>query len=380
MRFCAICNEGFEDLVADEMKRRSDSISVTKEGRSYVMFECDPEEAIRFAYVTQSAKKILRLLSLYSVKEKTEIVQNAEDIDFSSIDGSFCVRCSEKSHEKALGSVVHSKLENPVVDMSAPENLIYFHKSSSASDATSDVVVGVDMTAQDLSKRGYKIFSHPSSIKGTLAYFMVALSGYSGEGVFLDPCSGSGTICAEAAYLVTGISIRFFEKDSFGRPMSLGKGWSGRGWKEVLEEYDRSVMTDKSSSGKSAGPSIFSYDVDLQAVNSAKKNLKIGGIDSYVSVARGDIDWLETKFEESSVDFVVSNPPHYSKHNMKKNDKFFDKFFYQVEYVLSEKGKVVILTNSERPIEISARYGFTGVIERRFQLGSSEHLIISFTK
>ncbi|MFP4189928.1 MAG: methyltransferase [Candidatus Woesearchaeota archaeon] len=370
MRFCAICNEGFEDLVAEEVTRRTGSDAVM--GKSYVSFECDSEKAILFAYLTQSAKKVMKILSVFKAKDEAEIVKKAADIDYSSIHGSFCVRCSRHSIERDLGSSVYKRLADPVVDMESPDYLIYFHWSSTRTSGAYDVVAGVDLTGIDLSKRSYKIFAHPSSIKGTLAYFLVALSGFDGNGQFLDPCSGSGTICAEAAYLATGISPRFFDKDDI-----VGRSLDGRSLEPFLERYDETIDHEKLRSLKN---SISSYDVDLQAVNSAKKNLKIGGIDKFVSVAKGDIDWLETKFEESSIDHIVSNPPAYSKYNQKKNDKFFDKFFYQTEFVLSDTGKIVILTNSERPISLSERYGLVPQIERRFMVGSSEMLILSFTK
>ncbi len=369
MKFCAVCNEGFEDLVEDELERK---LGIRGEPRAAsVIFECPAEDAMRFTYLTQSSKRVLKLVGEFRAHDEAELLEKAKGMAYDIPEGSFCVRCSRHTLEKDLGAAVYSSLDSPKVDMSSPDNQVFFHWAKAA-DGVLDVVIGIDISQQDLSKRSYKIFAHPSSIKGTLAYYMVALSGYKGEGTLLDPCSGSGTICAEAAYIATGISPRYFDKDTFRACLSCN-----REWKPVMESYDE--RNSKHLKKLSLGP-ILSYDVDLQAVNSTKKNLKVGGIDKFVSVARGDIDWLETKFEESSVDYIVSNPPHYSKHNTKKNDKFFDKLFYQTAFVLSPDGKMVLLTNSERPMEISKKYGLTPSIEKRFSQGSSEKFILSFVK
>ena len=59
---------------------------------------------------------------------------------------------------------------------------------------------GVDFAGFELNKRGYKIFLHPSSLRGTIAYTLVRESGFEKNEVMLDPFSRDGIIPIEAAF------------------------------------------------------------------------------------------------------------------------------------------------------------------------------------
>ena len=365
--FAIFCNEHFEDLVQEEIQYICGLDSSSDAG--LVFFEGHLDDVVKYTYLTQSAKKVLMLLSKFKFEDDNDLLSKIRSLDFSMIDGSFVVRCNKRSLEKPIGSEIHRQLENPKVDVSSPDYPIYIDICGNKA------LVGIELSSLDLSKRTYKIFSHPSSIKGTLGYYLMKISGYDGKGTFLDPCAGSGTICIEAGYFTTKFSPRFFDKSNL---------FSSKVFEEIDKEQILCKIDDAFASKKNQANlkkiDIRAYDIDLQAVNATKKNLKIGGIEKFVSVAKGDIDWLETKFEENSVDYIVSNPPAYTKTNTKKADKFFDKFFYQTEYILSKKGKIVLLLNSERPLDLAKKYKLTATLERKFELGDSMRYIYSFKK
>ncbi len=367
--FSIICNEDFEELVADELKKICKKKSELSDG--VISFKGKLEDALRYIYLAQSSKKVLLKLFEFKYTSETKLLKNIEALenkDFSVINGSFSVRSNLYHLEKSVGSIIYNKLENPVVEMSNPDYPVYLQVSKSSA------ILGIELSEGDLSKRTYKIFSHPSSIKGTLAYFLVAISGYNGKGLFLDPCCGSGTICAEAAYLASGMSLRYFDKSK----IISSKVFDEIDTSKIFKKHDDEIKSRKENLSKKT--EIRAYDIDLQSVNAAKKNLKIGGIEKFVSVAKGDIDWLETKFKENSVDYIVSNPSAYTKTNTKKSDKFFDIFFYQTEFILSKKGEIVLLLNSERPLEFAKKYKLIPKLEKKINLGDAEKYIYSFTK
>ena len=367
--FCIVCNENFEDLVAEELKRICKKTSTM--GNGFVFFQGTLEDVMRYIYLTQSSKKVLLSLMVFKYKDEFKLLKDIETLNddfFSFIDGSFSIRSNLHHIERDVGSAIYKKLSNPVVEMSNPDYPMNIHISENSA------VLGIELSEGDLSKRTYKIFSHPSSIKGTLAYFLVAISGYNGKGLFLDPCCGSGTICAEAGYLASGMSLRYFDKSK----ILSSKMFEGIDTSHFFKKLDDEVKSKKDNLSKKT--EIRAYDIDLQSVNATKKNLKIGGIEKFVSVAKGDIDWLETKFKENSVDYVVSNPSAYTKTNTKKSDKFFDIFFYQTEFILSKKGKIVLLLNSERPLEFAKKYKLIPKLEKKLGLGDAEKYIYSFTK
>ena len=368
MDFCIICNEGFEDLVSKELKNICNISS--KIERGIVLFKGNLEDVVKFCYKTQSAKKVLKLISKFIIEDDTALFNEISKIDFSFIDGSFLVRSNKHSLEKEIGALIYKKIKNPNVSLKNPDYVIYVNYLNN--NEKTEISLGIDLCAIDLSKRSYKIFTHPSSIKGTLAYFLVALSGYKGKGLFLDPCSGAGTISTEAGFIASKISPRYFDKSDI---FYLNQ-FKDVNLKELLSKIDDEIISKEDSKLID----IRNYDVDLQAVNAVKKNLKIAGIEKYIFSAKGDIDWLETKFDENSVDFIVSNPPSYTSTNQKKNDKFYERFFYQTEFVLSKKGKIILLLNSKRPIEFATKYKLKSNLERQFQLGDKEMYVFSFKK
>ncbi len=374
MRFVIVCNESFEDIVAQEVK---DILGIeTEVSESRVFFDCSFDEIVKFTYRTQSAKRILIHLSSFSLEDgegQEEILSHLkrERESLSKIDGSFCVRSSMHSLERPIGSAIHEILDDPEVDMESPDYLVYAHAIKEGGHT--DVLLGIDITQKDLSKRDYRVFAHPSSIKGTLGFFMLMLSGYKRGDMILDPCSGSGTICAEAAYRASGISPRFYGKQE----LFSKRFYESSDAQSIMEKEDAKFSRDDIKRLKGT---IISYDVDLQAVNSAKKNFKIGGVDRLISSAKGDIDWLETKFDEASVKHIVSNPPEYNKFNSKKMDKFYDVFFYQTEFVLADEGDIVILCNSENIVKIAERYSLELNMKRDFMHGNTKRHIFRFKK
>lgn len=356
--YAIICNSGFEDIAALEVKDITGAKTNIRE--SCVLFSTSEEKAIEYCYNAQAPKKILLVLG-----KGRNAMQVAESIDTAAIKGSFALRSNKKNSEREIAEIIYNKLDDPKVNLDNPDCLLYLHQEKS------NALIGIDVTQTDLSKRSYKIFSHPTSLKGTLAYYLVKMSLMNNKprkGVFLDPCAGSGTIVAEAAFLSSGLSPRFFDKEEL-----FSKHFDDELVTKITKKLDEKIE-------KKLPCEIRAYDVDLQSVNAMKKNFKIGGVENYIQAAKGDIDWLDTKFEKESVDWIVSQPPQYNKFNEKSMDKFYDKFFYQTEFVLRKKGVITIISNSEKPIEHATKYKLNLKKRKSFKIGAHEKHIFEFGK
>lgn len=360
--FVTLCNAGFEDLVKDEIERLLKIKA--KIGKTHVFFETTLEKSLFYIYRTQAAKQVLLQIGRFDASK--DIAKQLETMNYNGIDGTFCLRCMKSSQEKKLGSVVYAQLKNPVVDLKNPTYTLYVHWQEM------EGILGIDL-AGDLSKRNYRIFAHPTSIKGTLAYFLVALSEYNGKGVFLDPCSGSGSIPAEAAFKVSSHPIRYYEKNELIKTDFFKK--QGLDVKTILKAYDKNWKEQPKKEYD-----IKSYDVDLQAVNAAKKNFKIAGIEKIINPAKGDISWLDTKFEKQSVDYIVSNPPEFTKFTKKRVNKFYEAFFFHAEFVLKKKGTIVLLLNSKEVLRHAEKMKFKSELLRQFELGDKIRYIYRFKK
>jgi putative N6-adenine-specific DNA methylase len=361
-QFVTICNFGFEDLVKEEIEEILHVEAISK--KAHVFFETTLEKILLYVYRTQAAKQVLLLLGKFNASQ--DIPQQLESVDYSLITGSFCVRCKKSALEKELGGVVYKKLNNPKVDMKNADYPLYVHWHDA------EGIIGINL-AGDLSKRSYRVFAHPSSIKGTLAYFLVALSGFKGKGVFLDPSAGSGTIAAEAAFKVSGYPVRYYDKNELVKTTLFED--HDVYVSKTLREYDKAWKAEEHPVLM-----IRSYDVDLQSVNAAKKNFKIAGVEKMIDPAKADIQWLDTKFEKQSVDFIVSNPPAYTKFTQKQNDKFFEGFFYHAEFILSKKGSITLLLNSKNTLQFAEKHGFKATLLKQFIIGDKDWSIYQFKR
>jgi hypothetical protein len=185
----------------------------------------------------------------------------------------------------------------------------------------------------DLSKRDYKVFNNPLSMKGTTAFGVLMLSGYRKGHSLLNPFCNSGTLEIEAALFDNDISARFYDKDFPFIRLNIDK---------------ESVFKDADSKAKSEKLDITAADPLLRNITAARKNAKIAGVEKYLNFRRIDIDWMDIKHDEKTFDHIITFIPGSSKHKS-PNDlkKEFEQLFYQSEYIIKKDGTVSILCLSK---------------------------------
>jgi len=182
--------------------------------------------------------------------------------------------------------------------------------------------IGIDFSGLDLSKRKFRVFPHQSALNSAVAYALVRYSGFK-QGVLLDPFCGSGTIPLEAGLYAQGISPHHFNKDGFA--------------------FQRFLQIDMSKfdKPKKSEARIIASDHLLKFLQATKSHAKLAGVD--IDVTRMDIEWLDTKLDEKSVDALVTGPPAESRlHDPTHLQKLYKEFFHQAEYVLKDGGVMVV--------------------------------------
>lgn len=363
MKGIAITNPGIEDVAKLEIKEL-----IGKTASVYgnvVAFDCSVDDLCLLAYKAQSLSYLMSLLGHFDFKSLDDISKKAAKIDVKDWlkKGSVAVKCervgehpfTSQDAEKVVADALF-KGSKPKVDLKNPDIiiLVYIHDNNCH--------IGIDFAGFDLSKRDYKIFTHPSSIKGTIAYALVRLSGWK-KGILLDTFCGSGTIPIEAALFASSFPLNFFKKDKFAFT------------KFHKFNFDK---VDKKAKKKIAGK-ILGYDGFLPAVNASGKNAKIGGVEKFITFSKMDVEWLDTKFDKSTVDFIVTDPPHLTQENRRTMEKVYKEFFYQAEFVLSKKGKIVLITrNADEIKKYSQEHKFKLSSERSVWVGKQESKVLVF--
>ncbi len=329
----ALSFRGFETIGAQEVLHVISEKATTEKG--LVFFSATQKQLVKLSYLTQTLRGVHQIVtqgtfagSLSSLQQTLSSLLVKKDLSFLR-DKTFKVVCdrsgnhdfSSQDAAALAGECIlqHEKkttvsLTNPlyIISLLIQENTFYF---------------GIDFTGIDLSKREYRIYSQQNALNAAFAANVALYAGYTLKTVFVDPSCGIGLLCLEAGLYATGTSPRFYQKDIFAFQKFLPSD---------LSCYDPKTI--------SKAISISGFDVHLRHVEAAKKHAKLAGIAKSVSFARADIEWIDTKVDEKSVDLIITFVPSEGpSHTEKDIETFFKEFFYQLEFVLKDSGKMVLL-------------------------------------
>lgn len=385
----AVVPRGIEDVAAKEieelLKAKDTAVKISDMA---ISFEAKSLlELCRFAYQTQSAARVLYLLANISISRNFEeskgiIEDDLVDIhlgEWVSKDTRFKVECRREGvHDftsqamaewlaKRLGDDMRkeSGLE-PAADLKDPNLIIY------ALIVDDKLHLGIDVAGFDISKRDYKVNSHMPSIKGNIGYALLRVTGFDKKKGLVDMSSFSGVVPIEAAFYATDKPINYFRKRElhFTRFPNL---------KDV--DFEKFFTGIDSKIKEKAKKEILCIANHLRYISAAKSNSKIAGVNKSIVFSRFDVEWIDTKLDEGSVDMMASNGPRVSKQNEAFIGKYYNELFYQANFILEDEGKIGILTNSLEVVKAAAEKAkFRLSHERKVWQGDEELLIMVFEK
>ncbi|MBS3096145.1 hypothetical protein J4480_01780, partial [Candidatus Woesearchaeota archaeon] len=218
----------------------------------------------------------------------------------------------------------------------------------------------------ELNKRGYKIFLHPGSLRGTIAYALIRESGFEKKDVMLDPFSRDGVIAIEAAFYAAGFACNYYKKDKF----AFLKLKLEIDFEKLFRDADKKIKKPKGD--------IYAYDHIFKYVDYSRKNSKIAGIDKQINFSRVELGWLDIKFKKESVDRIVTSLPASKNANL---DKIYNEFFYQSEYILKKNGAITVISRIPDFVRMHAeKHNFAVLREKDVWSGEQPLRILTFKK
>ena len=375
MKGLAITNIGIEDAAASEISGLISS--KTEKRKGCVIFDAKKhEDFFKLCYRSQSARKIMLLLSHFKIKTIEEIEKEIKNLDISewiSEKTTFVVRSTARNTkirsqelEPEVGGFIIEKT-NAKVELESPSTTFFVFIEGN------ECYLGIDFSGDDLGKRDYRVFTGSDILKPNVAFSLLRIAGYKPEDSLLDPFCASGTIPIEAALYATQFPVKHFSKDSF---LFLNmKNFEKFDFQKFFEAEDKKADLKKKTQ-------ITAADSSFQAISAAKKNAKIAGVMKSISFSRKEPKWLDAKFSSGSVDKIVSFIPHKKRMLYRQNaEKLFEELFYQAEFILKKGGIVALLLNSTEHAEKSAeKYKFKLREKRKVMQGKSELDLVVFEK
>ncbi len=386
MKALAITSKGIEDITSKEI---SEIIKNTKPiiKNSCVLFDSEPIDLCTLCYKSQSITRVISLFDSFKFKDNDDffslikkIIEKVSLDSWLDKDKSFRVSCTKVDNDLMSSEEINAEVGGIILDCAKKKHKYEPKVNLDNPDVMFHVFIsedncffGIDFSGIDLSKREYKVFSHPSAIKGTVAYSLLRISGYKKDEVLLDPFTGSGTIPIEAALYSSSFSPNHFRKDRLAF-LKL-KCFNGTDFDKFFEDINKKATFEKK-------PNINAVDCQFRFVDATKKNAKIAGIDKQINFSRIETEWLDSKMDKASIDRIVTNPPAVSKNvSQKQIEKIYNEFFYQAEFILKSNGSVTLIARSEQELKKYAeKYKFKTSLEKTIWMGKEETKILVFSK
>jgi len=167
------------------------------------------------------------------------------------------------------------------------------------------VSVYLDTSGVPLARRGYRKIPMSAPMQETLAAAVVLASDYQGEGSFINPMCGSGTIAIEAALIALHKAPGLL-RSNFGFKHILG--FEPELWKEMR-------IKARNSAFRSLPQKILATDIDKKAVSAAGKNAMTAGVDQFIDFKV--CDFRHTDIPEGKGKIIL-NPPYGERMGEKK--------------------------------------------------------------
>lgn len=323
MRFVAVTMKGAEDLASAEIK------SFTKKNPEklyygHIMF--DAKDLKKFS--PRLINRVYSYIGHFQFSSLQDLVSKSSKLKFS-FKGSFVVRCfrqgshdfNSKVIEHDVGEVIYKK--GFKVSLKTPDNTIIV-------DIIDDwCFIGV-LLMNDLCKRPYRIKVFSSSINACLAAAAVKFSKVKISSIILDPFCKDGVIPIESSIL---------------------------GCKKV-------VALDESQNN----------------IRAAKINAKLANVK--IKFVKSNIDSLDLKFDEDSIDNIVTCLPFISKKKKQSSiETLYREFFHQARNILKKSGTITLISHKPELLHVHAkRTGFMLVDEIDIFVSNTDYKVVIFRK
>ncbi|HEU4497359.1 MAG TPA: THUMP domain-containing protein [Flavobacterium sp.] len=296
---------GFEEILAKEL--RALGAQDVEEGVRMVSFAGDKGFMYKANLSLRTALKILKPIHHFRANNEAGLYKGISGIDWSeylSRGQTFVIDTTVHSDHFRHSQFVSQKAKDaiadqfrsrtgarPSVDKDYPDVRINIHIDKD------QVSAALDTSGNSLHQRGYRTATNIAPINEVLAAGMLLLSGWDGQGHFLDPMCGSGTILAEAAMIACNIPANLNRREF---AFEKWNNWDNELFDQITDSLLKKI--------KEFHYTIQGYDKSPSAVIKAKDNMRNANLDEYVSIR--EKNFFDTEKTVQGPLHMVFNPPY----------------------------------------------------------------------
>ena len=332
---------GLEQVLAEELTELgANNIEI---GRRMVSFTGDKAMMYRANLQLRTAIRILKPISHFKAKSADEVYDNVRNIDWTDylVAADTAERTTGRTRLESAPTVANNKAGNnigadfnraPVAFRTFAVDAVVFSEefkhSKFVAYKVKDAIVDqlrektgsrpnvsianpdlrlhihiaedrctlcLDSSGTSLHQRGYRQETMKAPLNEVLAAGLIKMTGWQGQTDFIDPMCGSGTLLIEAALIALNMAPGLFRKE-----------YAFEKW----PDYDAELFDDLYNDDSRERPfahKIYGYDIDMKAVNTARRNIKAAGLSQYIVVEQQDFKDFKQPQEPA---VIVTNPPY----------------------------------------------------------------------
>lgn len=303
-RILITCGRGIPPVLAGEV--RSLGLPVLSELTAGIETEGTLADALRLNLSIRTGHRVLMQLSEFAASNAEELYRAVSALvweEIIPIGGYVCITSSVENETIRDQRFANLRCKDAIVDRikartgarpdSGPQrdrSVVHLYWKGERA------VIYFDTSGEPLSRRGYRKIPLQAPMQETLAAGVVLAMGWTGEGHFINPMCGSGTLAIEAALAGLGRAPGLL-RNNFG--FMHRKGYSEGEWNDLREAAKR--MARRSLPGR-----IIATDIDPLAVEAARQNARTAGVEHMIEFSV--CDYADTPLPGSGS--LVMNPPY----------------------------------------------------------------------
>ncbi|MEZ4772810.1 MAG: THUMP domain-containing protein [Bacteroidia bacterium] len=180
--------------------------------------------------------------------------------------------------------------KRPSIDLQNPHFRINLHI------AGNKVSLALDSSGESLHRRGYRNQGHIAPLNEVLAAGLIMLAEWNGQGNFVDPMCGSGTLPVEAALIATHTPPGIFRRN-FGF----------RSWRDYDYPLWQKVKNEARRKQKPFSGLIEGSDISPQNLEIAQACAKAAGMEKIIRFSQQD---FLTRPAPENGGTLIMNPPY----------------------------------------------------------------------
>lgn len=301
----APCHFGLEAVLKREIIDLGYEVTEVVDGR--VSFEGDEEAIARCNVFLRTTERVMLKVGSFKAVTFDELFEKTKALPWENFipkDGKFWVKKASSIKSKLFSpSDIQRIVKKAIVDrLSGKYNILRFPEDGSEypiriTILKDEVTVGLDTSGESLHKRGYRRLTVKAPITETLAAALISLTPWKKDRLLIDPFCGSGTIPIEAALI--GLNIAPGMKRDFQAMVwdnILPKSLFKEAKKEAEDLIDRETKL-----------SIQGYDLDTSALDAARGNLSLAGLEGNIHFQQRDMRDISSA---KKYGFIITNPPY----------------------------------------------------------------------